>query len=110
MSRVIGWASVVLSLLAILPSLISGVGFAMVFLGLVLAGVAAALGQTKLALVSFIISVVNVFGFSVFTLMPDSWSSKSLLMLAILYSPLMIGLLIGYLRGARAKARFEKDR
>lgn len=69
----IGVISLILALLAIFPSLISGVGVVLAFFALVLSGISAITGDLKYVGLVFLITTINLF---VLSAVSTSWMNK----------------------------------
>jgi len=98
MGKIIGIISLVICVVSIVPSLVSGVGLVGAVLSIVIAGLAAAMKDIKYSTIASVITTVNIFGFSIFAISNNDFGEGALIFFGILYLVLVFGYLIGFLR------------
>lgn len=96
----VGEAAIYLSIFAILPSLISGVGISVALSALLLSGVSALSGQAKYAVATAIIVTTNIFFISILTTewhrLGDTQLKRYILFIGISYIIVLIFYGIGF--------------
>ncbi len=96
--RIAAWFSLLLSIFAILPSFISGVGIPLIFISQIVGGVAMSSGRVYVCGISALIAIVNLEFLSVFSQEAHERPLYGLIFGAILLSPPLFGFFMYRLR------------
>jgi uncharacterized membrane-anchored protein len=99
------WLSLILSLLAVFPSAISGIGLPIIFVSQIVGGFAMAAGRVYICSISALIAIINLEFISIFSSSHSVLSPSSLTWGLILLLPQ----LIGYTFFLRRRANTEKN-
>jgi hypothetical protein len=97
------WFSLILSIFAILPSAVSGIGIPLIFISQIVGGIAMAAGRITICSFSAVIAFINLEFISVFSVKNSLLSPSGLALGFVLLLPQIIGYVIFLRRNAKLK-------